>query len=288
MTAAYGYHNPEFMSGQSKELEMKIACQEAIVTGERFAEKLSKLEKFGFDGIELNGHLLNDEKNLAERRKMLKDSKIKPSSICGGFPCELVHADPAKRRVCADSIKRFLDISADFGATGPISVPIFNGNQRVPDLSPWKSQHQLEIELLTEILRDLARHAEGAKATLLLEPLNRYESNSLANVGEAAKICREIGGKGVRVMADFFHMNIEERNTAKSFDEISDVLGHVHLADNTRLEPGTGCIDFKGAFKVLKKRGFKGYMAFECGLSDKDTVALPKSVEYLRACIAEA
>jgi sugar phosphate isomerase/epimerase len=267
---------------------MKISCQEAIVNGESFAEKLSKLEKFGFDGIELNGHLLNDEKNLAERRKILKDSKVRPSSICGGFPCELVHADPAKRRVCADGVKRFLDISAELGATGPISVPIFNGNQRVPDLSPWKTQHQLEIELLTEILRDLAKHAEGAKATLLLEPLNRYESNSLANVGEAAKICREIGGKGVRVMADFFHMNIEERNTAKSFDEISDVLGHVHLADNTRLEPGTGCIDFKGAFKVLKKNGFKGYMAFECGLSDKDTVALPKSVEYLRACIAEA
>src|SRR5207249_11012418 len=138
------------------------------------------------------------------------------------------------------------------GATGPISVPIFNSNDRVPDLSPWKNRHQLEIEFLTEIVRDIAAHAVKAKSVLLLEPLNRYESNALANVAEAAAICRNIGS-GVKVMADFFHMHIEEFNTPKAFSEIGDVLGHVHLADNTRKEPGTGDIDFKAGFAALKK-----------------------------------
>jgi sugar phosphate isomerase/epimerase len=66
------------------------------------------------------------------------------------------------------------------------------------------------------------------------------------------------------------------------------VLGHVHLADNTRKEPGSGDIDFTAAFKVLKEVGFDGYMAFECGLSDTGEIALPKSVAYLKACLAEA
>src|SRR5262249_10338686 len=152
------------------------------------------------------------------------------------------------------------------GAAGPISVPIFNGNERVPDLSPWKTQHQLEIELLTEVVREVAEHANQYKVALLLEPLNRYESNSLQNVAEAAAICRKVG-PGVKVMADFFHMHIEEPSTPKSLLEVGDVTGHVHLADNTRKEPGTGDIDFTAGFASLKKTKFTGYMALECGLS---------------------
>jgi sugar phosphate isomerase/epimerase len=269
-----------------KGARMKLSCQEGLVQASNFAEAIERIEKYGFDGVELNGNALNDPAKLAERKSVLKSSKVRPSSICGGFACEMVHAEPAKRQVCIDAIKRLLDFSGEVGATGPISVPIFNGNQRVPDLSPWKTQHQLEIELLTEVLRGLGKHAESAKATLLLEPLNRYESNSLQNVGEAAKICREVG-KGVRVMADFFHMHIEEFNTPKALLEIGDVIGHVHLADNTRKEPGSGDIDFKAGFASLKKVKFTGYMAFECGLTDKPDVALPRSVKHLRQCIAE-
>jgi len=81
-------------------------------------------------------------------------------------------------------------------------------------------------------------------------------------------------------MADFFHMHIEQPDTPKSLAAVADVLGHVHLADNTRKEPGTGDIDFAAAFKVLKKVGFGGYMAFECGLSCKGEVALPKSAHH--------
>ena len=266
---------------------MKLSCQEGLVNGATFAEKLSNLEKYGFEGIELNGNELHEPAKLEERIKALKDSPVKASSICGGFQCEFVHTDPAKRRACIDIIKRFLDFCGTVGATGPITVPIFNGNSRVPDLSPWKTQHQLEIELLTEVARDLAAHAVKAKSTLLLEPLNRYESNSLANIGEAAAICRKIG-PGVKVMADFFHMHIEELNTPRSLLESGDMVGHVHLADNTRKEPGTGDIDFKAGFAALKKVKFTGYMAFECGLSDKPEIALPKSVKYLKQCLAEA
>lgn len=267
---------------------MKLACQERLVPGETFAEKLRKLENFGFAGVELNGAHLNDEAGLAERRAALQDSPVKASSICGGFEAEMIHPDPERRQACVDVLKRYIDLCAELGATGPISVPIFNRNARVPDMSPWMTQHEAEIELLRHMLEDIARHAEGTGACLLLEPLNRYESNALRDVEEAAELCRAIGGKGVRVMADFFHMHIEQPNTPKSFAAIADVLGHVHLADNTRQEPGTGDIDFVASFKVLKEIGFDGYMAFECRLSDKEEVALPKSVAYLQACWTEA
>jgi len=266
---------------------MKLSCQEGLVNGNTFAEKLRNLEKYGFDGVELGGHFLNHSAKLEERVKALRDSKIKASSICGGFSCEFVHPNPARRKACINIVKRLLDFGGQVGAAGPMSVPIFNGNERVPDLSPWKTRHQIEIEFFTEIVRDIAAHAVQAKATLLLEPLNRYESNSLGNIAEAAALCRKIG-PGVKVLADFFHMHIEETNTPKALLESGDMVGHVHLADNTRKEPGSGDIDFKAGFSALKKVKFTGYMALECGLTDKPEVALPRSVAFLKRCIAEA
>lgn len=263
---------------------MKLSCQEGLAPGDTFADKLRNLESYGFEGVELAGAQLSEE-GLTERKASLKDSPVKASSICGGFEAELVHPNPQRRQVCVDTLKRFLDICAELGAVGPISVPIFNRNDRVPDLSPWKTQHEVEIELLRKVLEDLAPYAEGVGASVLLEPLNRYESNSLKNVEEAAELCRAIGGKGVRVMADFFHMHIEQPNTPGSFEAIADVLGHVHLADNTRMEPGTGDIDFMPAFSVLKRAGFDGFMAFECRLSENADVALPRSVDFLRGCL---
>jgi sugar phosphate isomerase/epimerase len=262
---------------------MKLSCQEGLVPGASFAEKLKNLEQYGFEGVELNGGYLNDPAGFAERKAALADSPVKASSICGGYPAELVHPDPRRRAACADALRRHLDYAAELGAVGPITVPIFNNNDRVPDLSPWRSRPQIERELLLAMLAPLAEHAAKVGAAVLLEPLNRYESNALPQQRDGASIVRELNSPGVRLMSDVFHMHIEETNSPQSLREVGDVIGHVHLADNTRKEPGTGDIDYRAIFDALKAVGFTGYMAFECGLSGPAETVLPRSVAFLRA-----
>ncbi len=264
---------------------MKISCQEGLIPGETFAEKVRNLEKYGFDGVELNGGHLNSAEGFAERKAVLRDSVVKASSICGGCPAELVHADRSRRQACADALKRHLDYAAELGAVGPITVPIFNGNERVPDLSPWRTRAEIEKELLIAMLETLAPHAEQVGAAILLEPLNRYEANVLPQQKHGADIVRHLNSKGVRLMSDTFHMHIEEPNSANTLREVADCIGHVHLADNTRKEPGSGDIDFKAIMTALKEIGFGGYMAFECGLSGRADEVLPRSVAMLREAI---
>lgn len=263
---------------------MKLSCQEGLAPGATFAEKLRNLEKYGFAGVELDGGRLNDPAGLAERKAALRDSPVKASSICGGCPLEIVHPDAARRQACIDAIRRHLDYAAELGANGPIMVPIFNHNDRLPDLSPYKSRSDLERGLLLATLAPLAAHAAAAGVAVLLEPLNRYEANVLPQQQDGASIVRELGGKGVRLMSDTFHMHIEEPDLPASIRACADVIGHMHFADSTRREPGSGCTDFRGIFAALHEIGYAHYMAFECGLSGPADVALPKSVEYLKAC----
>lgn len=266
---------------------MKLACQEGLVPGQSFAEKLRKLEEYGFEGVELNGSLLMTPEGLAERRSGLKGSPVKAASICGGHGCEMTHPDRARRQKCMDAIKRLIEIAGELGATGPIGVPIFNHNDRVPDLSPYKSRPQIEKELLIALLQDLAKVSEKAGAAFILEPLNRYESNAIANLAAGAEIVRAVGSPGVKLMGDFFHMHIEETDMPAAFTGVKDVLAHIHLADNTRKEPGSGDIDYKASFAALKKIKFQGYMAMECGLTGPADQVLPKSVKYLRKCMGK-
>ena len=267
---------------------MKISCQEGLAPGANFAERLRNLEAYGFEGVELNGGALNTAEGVAERKAALRDSPVRASSICGGCPAELVHPDPKRRQACADALKRHLDYAAELGAVGPITVPIFNHNDRVPDLSPWKNRAAIEKDLLIAMLHSLAPHAEQTGAAILLEPLNRYESNALPRQQDGAEIVRAINSPGVRLMSDVFHMHIEEPNSPATIREVGDTISHVHLADNTRKEPGSGDIDFTAIMAALKEIGFTGYMALECGLSAPAPEALPRCAEFLKRAIARA
>ncbi|HQY30481.1 MAG TPA: TIM barrel protein, partial [Thermomicrobiales bacterium] len=71
-------------------------------------------------------------------------------------------------------------------------------------------------------------------------------------------------------------------------------LGYVHIADNNRLQPGAGCLDFSVPFAALKEINYRGYISLECSalggeylLAGPD-VMLPASVAFLRERWANA
>jgi sugar phosphate isomerase/epimerase len=267
-----------------------ISCQEGLLPGRDFAEKLHNAEAYGFDAVELSGGALDDEAGFAERRRALAGSRVRASSICGGVHNRFIDVEPAEREKARDSLRRRLHQAAELRCVGgPIFVPIFSSNNRMPDLRPWQSRWDLSRALCVEMLRQIDADAREAGATALIEPLNRYEANFLNRLEQAAGMLRELPQPcSIRVMADFFHMHIEEAHTAAAIEAAGDWIGHVHLADGTRKEPGSASIDFVAGFRALAKIGFKGAMAFECGLSGPREQALPKSVAYLRRCLAEA
>jgi sugar phosphate isomerase/epimerase len=106
--------------------------------------------------------------------------------------------------------------------------------------------------------------------------------NTLA---QGAELCRATGLPSVRLMADLFHMNIEEQSSTDALRGAADMVAHVHLADSSRLEPGTGHIDFVAAFQALAKTGFVGWGAIECRLSGPPEEALASAHHVLRAAL---
>ena len=74
----------------------------------------------------------------------------------------------------------------------------------------------------------------------MLEPLNRYEQHYLRKQEDGVRIIRAAGVEGIGLLSDLFHMHIEETSTPRAIREVGPYISHLHLADNTRMEPGTG------------------------------------------------
>jgi len=207
---------------------------------------------------------------------------VKPSSICSGYRGVLLDSDPEQRRLAVSGMKELLKVAADIGATGLIFVPLFGG-PRIPDLSPYADAITLEKRLLVELCKELAEAAAEAGSLLLLEPLNRYETHLICRLEQGEEICRQVDNPHMMMMADFFHMNIEEPVIADSIRNHGQYIRHIHLADSIRWLPGYGHTDFRAGFQALADIGFEGYMALECAIPGPPDQDLPRCAEFLRA-----
>ena len=274
---------------------MKIALQLGLIPGETTADKAKWAADHGAQGIELGVFGVSND----ELRRQADDinGALPISSVCanasldGTARFDFLDADKKKRRASIDGSKEILKFCGEVGAVGQIVPPIFGGPS-VPDLSPAFGIAQLEDALMLEACREIGPWAAENNALWMLEPLNRYEQHYLKTQADGIRIMDEARVPGLGLLSDFFHMNIEETDTPAAFAAAKGYTTAIHLADNTRLEPGTGDIDFVASFRVLKANGYDGYMAYECGVSgandEEKAASLAKSLDFVRDCIDKA
>lgn len=262
-------------------VSLKLVCQEGIVKGDTLKEKISKLEQWGFEGIEFWGAGLEDR--IGEIEQALADSSLQFATICAGYSGCPLSTDPAEREEVVEYCKQLLGIAGQFGAIGLIFVPVF-GPPRLPDLQPFADAIELEKLLLVEMCKELAEVAAQNGVYLLLEPLNRYESHLLQRLEDALEIIDRAGSPpGLAMMADFFHMNLEETDLPAAIRAAKDHLQHVHLGDTPRWLPGLGRTDFRPGLEALREIGFDNYLAFEAGVTGDPDEQVPQAAEFMRS-----
>jgi sugar phosphate isomerase/epimerase len=122
---------------------------------------------------------------------------------------------------------------------------------------------QASYNLAAEAVRELADFAGTLGVNLTIEPINRYETNFLNTIIEGEDFIRAVGRPNIGVLADTFHMNIEEVAMADCLQMARNLLRHVHFADSNRFAPGMGHLNFQELVDVLKDVGYDGYLSAE-------------------------
>ncbi|MFA6451548.1 MAG: sugar phosphate isomerase/epimerase family protein [bacterium] len=266
---------------------MKLSLQEGLYTAQDFKWFLRDAKDWGFDAVEVWGEGLDER--LDEVVRTLKEENVVASSVCpggGGIRGSILSDSMEERATAEADIAGLIECCAKLGGAGLVLVPEF-GVKKFMRLYPDHGDFESRKKMFAERLEMLAQRAERLGVKILLEPLNRYESFFLLTVGQGAELCRMSGSKAVRVMADLFHMGIEEDNLIGAIEANGEWISHVHIVDTNRKLPGQGDRDFAAIFKALKKAGFDGYLCYECGIVGKAANEVPLSVAMMRKIMTE-
>ncbi len=113
----------------------------------------------------------------------------------------------------------------------------------------------------------IAELAERHDVTYHLEPLNTKVDHAgypLARVEDALCLIDEVGSPRIKLLADVYHVQIEEGNVCQVLRGCGQHLGYVHVADVPgRHEPGTGEINYPHVAHTLREIGYRGSIALE-------------------------
>lgn len=224
-------------------------------------EACRKAAELGFDGVEVFAPDASTFQGDA-LRSLLNDHRLKLAAAGTGagwikHKLALTSPDAAIRRQAIGFVRAMIDAAGSLGA--PAIVGSMQGRWRWGD----KVSSNDAFAMLADGLGELEDAARAHGVPLLYEPLNRYETDLFTRVADAAGFVRSSHLQNTKVLADLFHMNIEEQDVPASIRAAGSTVGHVHFADSNRRPVGLGHTDIGAVVAALKDIGYDGYASAE-------------------------
>lgn len=247
------------------------------------AEGFAAAKKHGYDAVELffpgpNFITVDEVKALAAEHD-LGIAAVGTGAGMVKHGLSLTDPDPSKREAALDFIIKMIDFGGQLGA------PAILGSMQ----GKWGGEVSRETALtwLAEALKAAGTAAAKYNVPFIYEPLNRYETNLINCLAEGARYLEEHQLENIVLLADLFHMNIEERNVAQAILEAGKHIGHVHFADSNRSAMGMGHTDPSPIIAALKHLGYQGYLSAEVFPNpDADTCAA-REIKAIKEALAD-
>lgn len=230
----------------------------------------AKAAALGFDAVELflegPGAVPVGEIQALQERHGLAIAAVGTGAGMVKHGLSLTDPSPEKRAAALDFILRMIDFGGRLGA------PAILGSMQ----GKWGGEvgRDQALDFLTSALQAAGDAAAKHGLPFIYEPLNRYETNLFNRLAPAADYLDARGLKNIVLLADLFHMNIEEPDSAAALRDAARHVGHVHWADSNRQAMGFGHTDPAPILAALRDISYSGYLSAEIfPLPDSGTAA---------------
>ncbi|MGB8479932.1 MAG: sugar phosphate isomerase/epimerase family protein [Acidobacteriaceae bacterium] len=256
-------------------------AQAPLVLRGDYTDSIRKAAQIGYDAVEL--HVADPaEVDVREVRAACETTGVGMSSIGTGLALvrdglSLTSREKAARGRAIARLQDFVRLAAEFGSV--VIVGLMKGLVK-------ESTNRTEYDRhLTEALDACLPVALESGVTLVLEAMNRYESDILNTIEECVCTIEQFDSENLKLHIDTYHMNIEEDRIGRNIVAAGKHIGHVHLADSHRGYPGTGHYNFAETIAALKAVGYQGALAVECLTRPTPEVAAQGAYDAMRAVL---
>ena len=215
------------------------------------------IRELGYQGVDL--FVRYPEEEVSKRAiKLLKANNlgvgaVMPAALVGEG-LTLSHRSADVRKTIIRRMKDIIHYAGEVG--GMVSLGLVRGKVEEGDtLDEVMVRYSDSIEKLIPT-------CEADGIDLVVEPINRYEINTLNGSNESYDYI-ESSGLPLYLMLDTFHMNIEDVSIIESLRYCKDRIKHIHFLDSNRLAPGMGHLDMDGIYHELQSMSYEGYLCLE-------------------------
>ncbi len=238
--------------------DYKYAMTQWVVGNESLETTCKRLAKFGYDGIEFASEPNKLDYNYCN--ELLEKYNLKCHSLCGIFnESRDLSSMGESGKNAVKYLKDSIDFAVNVGASVVICVPSPVGRTQ----KPKELSYQNLWDNAVNNLKEAGIYAQEKGVKIAIEPINRYETFFINTVDDAYKLACDVDLSSVGIMADLFHMNIEESDMSCAIKRVKDKLFHVHVADSNRQPAGYGHTDFLPILKTLEEVNYQGTLTAE-------------------------
>lgn len=241
-------------------------------------ESVAKARLAGFDAVELFAGPVQDiDASLVARTLKLNQIELAAVGTGAGkvlYNLYLTSPEAKVRKDAIEFIKQVIEFSSKFNAAAIIGSMqgIRHKEITVEQANSW----------LIEGLTELTDYAEKLKSCILLEPLNRYETNLMNTTAQSAAVLDKIESNSIKLLADLFHMNIEEESIPQTLTKFKNKIGHIHFADSNRRPVGMGHLCLNEIVATLKDIDYNGYLSAEALSYPDEKTAAEQTIKAFR------
>jgi sugar phosphate isomerase/epimerase len=254
---------------------------DAVAVRGGWESAVAHLAALGFDGVEL---AVRDAAVLDAGRveAVVREAGLVVPALGTGQAflrdgLSLSHADPQVLRAAADRVMGHVRLASRLGSV--VIIGLVRGRT--------EGGPEATVRRFLEGVRPVLDAAASTGVRLVIEPINRYETDFLVTVEETLALIEASGAPHLGVLADTFHMNIEEATIEGALAAAAPRLWHVHAADSNRWAPGFGHLDFRSILAALMRLGYSGFLSAEILPKPDPEEAARQTVRALRPLLAQ-
>jgi len=262
-----------------------VVCLESIFPGLPAEDRIRKIAQAGypfaefwfhdatFDGV---GCSLKLPKNAVSLAAACKKHGVTINNMVVNAPDGSFGGAPVKAEDLGRYLERLVEVIEFAGLVDCRKAITCSGNVQ-PGLGRNRMRANLE-----KALSQAAVIAAKKGFTLLLEPLNTrvdHPGYYLDSSAEGAELVREIASPNLRLLYDFYHMQIMEGNVIANVEKHLDIIGHFHSAGVPgRGELFTGELNYPQILRRIGASGYQGRFGLEYFPKMKSHLASLKKV----------
>lgn len=234
-----------------------------------------KFKQWGFDSVEI---ALEDASHIDAEfvKKALDENGLVCGSICAAMgPDRDLRGDETQQENAKNYIKGVLDAMVVLDC--PVLVgPLYSAVGRAEPVE--REEYKKQWATVVKNLKELCEYAGARNKKLAIEPLNRYETDFINTAEQAVQLVNDIDHDSAVILLDSYHMNIEEKDSAKAILKAGKKLGHFHACGCDRGTPGNDHINWKDIAAALKQVGYNESAVIESFLTDVKVIAKAASI----------